>query len=248
MAQRAGTEAAPAGGGGSNELTQEQFLEAARKLADWNAKKAEVNAGRNGYRKQLKAQGVELGKLDTILKMAEWDRQEVRDHFAILDRYAIWMGLPVGAQAELFGADDHEKRAREWHGAGMTARRAGKTKAAPQQVGEKYLPFWDAGYMLKEFVWEGSAAPAGKVEPDGGKAPAAPAASGKPGAAAGKRSAGRAKKVAGMISPPPVVSGGDTVAAAGDEAGAGAGDTVQAAGGDDRPADDGFGKTGFAVH
>src|SRR5690606_25481991 len=82
-------------------VTQGTFLEAVREVAKVNAEMRALNERRKGIRKKWKSEGIELGILDATIKMAEWDRAEVRAHFDNARRYAEWLGLPVGVQADL---------------------------------------------------------------------------------------------------------------------------------------------------
>lgn len=53
-------------------------------------------------RKQARGDGVDLGKLDQMIKMSTWDPEEIRSHFETLQRYAAWMKMPIGTQLDLF--------------------------------------------------------------------------------------------------------------------------------------------------
>lgn len=193
MVKRVGDE-----GDGANALTESVFLDCVRQGSEWDRKMKEVRDGRSAFRKQAKSKGVELGAMDRAMKMADWQRQEVRDHFDRERQYAEWLGLPIGTQGEIFaGMTDPQRRAQEWHAAGRTARKANKSGAPPEGCTEKYIPFWDRGYKLQEFVWDDETEKAAAVKPA--------AAAGK-GASASR--AGRAKKVAGAISPPPATHTG----------------------------------------
>lgn len=228
-------------------VTKEVFLSAAKDLAQLNAEADAIRQRRNTARKQFKANGIELGKLDATLKMAEWERQEVRDHFDTARTYAEWMNLPVGAQKDLWaGMDSEEIIASEWHADGWAKRLAGKPNTPPENCGVVNRPFWDNGYMLKPFVWdrEGVAAakaantpkPAGNGGEGGGKPKAAakaPAATGKP------RGRPAAKKVAGMISPPPATHTKPDLKVV---------DGTPKPDDGPMPQQDPFGKTGFGVH
>lgn len=233
MAPKVGDSARePGTGGGANALTQDVFLACVAESAKIEKAGDEYRAARKAFRKAAKAKGVELGRMDLVVKMAEWERQEVRDYFDQTTQYAMWMGLPPGSQGELFASmDDAERTAFEWHGAGLTARRAGKDSIPPKECKERWVPFFDEGYKLKPFVWDREGVAAEKA--------AAP-----PKAAAGKgRSAARASKVAGAITPPPATHTKETPAASGNVVAIGA--KKDAAAGDGMPSSDGFGETGF---
>lgn len=267
MAQRAGTEAPGAAEArtGANAVTQDIFLEACRGQAEWDRKVSEIRAGRDAFRKQKKSQGIVLGLLDSTLRKSDWERKEVQDHYATERQYAEWLGLPVGTQPDMFeGKDDDEIRARHWHAAGVTAQRSGKPRVLPGDVGPKFGPMWDRGYDGEPFVWEIVKASLDKAAAATQAGKPAGKTSGKPGAAAGKRQpSARAKKVAGLITPPPATHTGDDKPKGGKtgpvlvtsqsgvetvESSLTGGETLQAGGDDRGPAEDGFGKTGFGLH
>lgn len=128
-------------------VTNETFLEAVREVARVNAEMRALNERRKGIRKKWKAEGIELGILDATIKMAEWDRSEVRAHFDTARRYAEWLGLPVGAQPDLFakmGEDDIQKK--EWAALGRVASRLGKAARPPEECPPEYQQDWLRGF------------------------------------------------------------------------------------------------------
>ena len=144
-------------------VTEEVFLKAAAEMAALSAERKEINERISARRKQFKANGIELGKMDLVLKMAEWDRGEIREHFDTEIRYARWMNLPIGTQPGLFeGLGDDEIQAREWYDTGLSHRRAGKPRSLPDHCPEAWIQFYDRGYAGKDFIWNR----------DGGQAPA----------------------------------------------------------------------------
>lgn len=186
MAIRAGSEDGPPKAGRKKatpdhaNVTPEAFREAVKIMAAANAALAEANEARKGVRKRIKAMGIELGDMDAIVRMSEWERPEVREVFERRQKYAEWIGLPVGTQADLFaGMSDEEIQAREWHAAGRTAFLSAKERLIPENVPEEFEAHWTAGYDGKEVPAIG-AAPAPKPEPEV--------------AAAGQKKRGRPKK------------------------------------------------------
>ncbi len=198
MAKKAGSDdGAPmiAGEAIPNTLTREQFLEACREQAKLNAERKALNEKISSKRKTFKSWGVELGLMDATLKMAEWDRGEVREHFDRAREYAQWINLPVGTQADMFaGKSDDDVQRQEWYQTGVTARLAGKPRVAPGDCPEQYLLAWDAGYDDKPITQAGAGAP-------GGSGAGKKASNKKP---RGEPKPGR--KVKGAIETPPVES------------------------------------------
>lgn len=92
------------GGPGHNNPPNEEakFLVHMRKIIAANADMAGARAERQRIRKLAKADGIELKKLDAVITMLDWAPGEVREHFGVLNRYALFAGLPIGAQADLF--------------------------------------------------------------------------------------------------------------------------------------------------
>lgn len=158
MARKAGSDGDPhAPPPTPSNLTDEAFLAACKLQAQLNAERKSLNEKISSARKQMKANGVELGLMDATLKMAEWDRGEVRTHFDRARQYATWLGLPVGTQADMFsGLSDDEVQKREWYATGRTAALAGKPRVAPDECPDAYLPAWDAGYDGKDMKTVGS--------------------------------------------------------------------------------------------
>ena len=131
----------------SGNVTSGTFLEAVREIAKVNAEMKALNARRNGIRKKWKSEGLELGLLDAALKMAEWDRAEVRSHFDTGRRYAEWLGLPIGAQTDMFkNASDDAILKAEWFGLGRVASRLGKAGKAPDECPPEYQQAFMAGF------------------------------------------------------------------------------------------------------
>lgn len=148
-------------------MTQDAFLAGVRRLAAANDKCKLANENRRNVRIDLKSEGFELGLLDEAIKMADWDRQEVREKFDLRRRYAAWLGLPVGTQAEMFeGKDDDEILTADWTAAGRTAALSGKparpTKDCPPQYHEAFM----AGFAEAADADFEAAAPADPIDPD----------------------------------------------------------------------------------
>lgn len=150
--------AQPVGGN----ITRETFLEAQAEITEaTNAVKA-ANERRKATRKKWKANGIELGVLDAVVKMAEWDRSEVRANFDNRRRYAEFMGLPYGTQPGLFeGMSEDERGSSEWYASGKTAKLAGFAREAPDTCPDRFQTSFLHGYDGKP---EPRAKPAPAVE------------------------------------------------------------------------------------
>jgi len=145
-----GAKAAPDPDRSAN-VSQDTFLESVQELAGINAKMKACNEERKRIRKTIKARGLELGVLDATLKMAEWDRDEVRANFDNRRKYAEWLGLPIGVQAELFeGMKAEEKAFAEWQAKGKTSRLAGKPAQPPEDCPETYQLAWTRGWKIAD--------------------------------------------------------------------------------------------------
>lgn len=129
-------------------VTQATFLEAVKEISSINAKVRALNEDRKAIRKKWKAIGLELGLLDATIKMAEWDRPEVRTHFDLSRRYAEWLGLPLGTQQDLFaGMGDDEVQKREWFALGQVASRLGQAQGKPpEECPPEYHQAWLKGF------------------------------------------------------------------------------------------------------
>lgn len=137
-------------------VTNASFLEAVREIAKINGEARAVNERRKAIRKKWKAEGIELGILDATLKMAEWDRSEVRAHFDNARKYADWLGLPIGTQANLFeGVGEDEVQKREWRALGQVASRLGKPGKPPEECPPEYHQSWLGGFNDEdEAAWD----------------------------------------------------------------------------------------------
>ena len=129
-------------------VTRETFLEA---MNDINEAKQKLDAAREEWkrrRKRWKAEGVVLGKLDMVVKMTEWGREEVRSDFETGKRYAEWMGLPTGYQASLFeDMTDEEISVYEWEKRGYTAGLKGADPIPPEECPVEHHTHWLKGRM-----------------------------------------------------------------------------------------------------
>lgn len=128
-------------------VTQATFLEALKELNEINAKARSINEERKKIRKKWKANGIELGQLDATIKMAEWDRAEVRAHFDTSRKYAEWLGLPIGVQGDLFtGQPDDKVQKHEWFKLGQVSSRMGHAARPPEECPPEYVSAWMAGF------------------------------------------------------------------------------------------------------
>lgn len=126
-------------------------------VADMVALKAEQTAVADkikARRKLVKAQhpDILLTELDRVIKMSTWSHDEIRDSFDRSSRYARFLGMPVGAQAELFEElPDHEATREKWGQRGYTDGLAGRgvpevpPKECPPDAHQRYGARWLEG-------------------------------------------------------------------------------------------------------
>lgn len=127
-------------------VTRDTFLECVREIAAINAEMKALNERRKSIRKKWKSNGIELGVADATIKMAEWDRSEVREHFDTARRYADWLGLPIGAQPDLFAKGDDAVQRKEWYAMGRVASNLGRPAKAPEECPPEYQQAFMAGF------------------------------------------------------------------------------------------------------
>lgn len=145
MAKQLGKEGKPAkaekakeAAASAGNVTRETFRESVNELVEANRVLKAATETRKRVRKVIKARGIELGHLDAVVRMADWDREEVRQAFEYRRQYAEWLGLPIGSQADLFkGMSDAERLAAEWEARGATDFYAAKTGQAPEDCPEE---------------------------------------------------------------------------------------------------------------
>jgi hypothetical protein len=123
---------------GHNTLTDDVFLGFVNEFAAIDAKMDEIKGLRRSARKRAKAAGIELGQLDAVVRMADWSMEEVRSYFGTQTQYAIWMGLPLGTQADLFAKEnaepvDEPHGAEYWQSKGYGAGIRGQAKTPPDE-------------------------------------------------------------------------------------------------------------------
>lgn len=106
MAKSVDSESAP----GSNQPTEAEFRSAINILAKIEEDLDVVKARKKKARKEIKAMGFNLTDLDATMRMMDWGRDEVQDHFERRARYARWVKLPVGAQSSMFGDDNDDEK------------------------------------------------------------------------------------------------------------------------------------------
>jgi hypothetical protein len=120
-------EALKAAGIGDNGPDEACFLKHVRACVLADEKLAEAKSARSKIRKLAKADGIELKVADAVITMGQWEPGEIREHFATRARYAIWMGLPIGTQTDLFdGVPEAATPDLDWKAKGYTAAVTGK--------------------------------------------------------------------------------------------------------------------------
>lgn len=120
-------------------VTPETFLQAVREVSAINAKVAAMNEERKGIRKKWKANGIELGHMDAIMKMADWDPADVAEAFRLRKEYATFLGLQTFSQKDMFAnASDDEVSKAEWRSRGIVASRMGRPAVIPDDCPPDY--------------------------------------------------------------------------------------------------------------
>ena len=118
----------------ASNLTHDTFLQAVSEITEIAEEKAAVHERWKRCRKKWKAEGVELGQLDAALKMTDWGRNEVREHFDTAKRYAQWLNLPIGSQPDLFeGKSEEQVSEDEWFARGVTEGLKGGAAEPPDE-------------------------------------------------------------------------------------------------------------------
>lgn len=177
MAKKAGSEdprmsptgtPAAATPGDNAVVTEGSFLQAVKEITAATLLVKEQNERRKTLRKKWKASGISLGALDAVVRLAEWDRGEIREHFSVERQYAGWLGLPVeGRQANLFkDLSDDQIQAKEWHARGRTASRTGKAGRPPEECPPEFHQDFMRGFNDEdEGAWADSEKPDEKEQP-----------------------------------------------------------------------------------
>jgi hypothetical protein len=123
----------------SNQPSDDQVRTYVNGMIELIVEREELNAKIGGFRKLAKLQGIELKRADNIIKMLDWEPDEIKAAFAADRRYAELMGLPVGTQLDLFdgsadtAADVKEKM--KWRARGRMLGLAGKGDASEAPEG-----------------------------------------------------------------------------------------------------------------
>lgn len=145
-------EAVKAAGIGDNGPDEATFLGHVRACIAADEALANAKSARSAVRKRAKADGIELKQLDAVVTMSDWSPAEVRDHFATRQRYALWLGLPLGTQVDLFeNVPEAAKPALDWRAMGYVAATTGKGahgKApdnCPADCVQEWLTGWHEG-------------------------------------------------------------------------------------------------------
>jgi hypothetical protein len=112
------------------ELTKEKFKEVLASLIEANQKREEVMSGRKRVRKKAKV-SVELMQIDLVIKMMDWEPQEIREYITRLLLYMEFADLlgrrTENTQVELFPAKEPTEQAKEdWELRGYLAATLGK--------------------------------------------------------------------------------------------------------------------------
>ena len=164
---------------GSNAPGRAQFEAAIREiiLARQKAETAQAHL-RNAF-KRADAMGFDTKQIKEVLKMRDRDPVELEQDMAVRKQYAIWMGLPLGAQLEMFteketgeaakaaeadGLSDEDRHAKEMFEAEQRGYYAGRRgdklpDGNPFQAGTEAFTEFERGY------WRGQEAIAMEMAP-----------------------------------------------------------------------------------
>lgn len=150
MARRAGGE--DEGDNGPAILSDDEVAGWLRRLLEARAVLAAAKAVHDEVRAKARGEGIKLRQMDQIMKMMDWETDEVRDHFATSVRYAKLAALPIGHQFDLFdeAAEDpiptlvRDKQLA--HDAGYRAGLSGKPGTPPEEIAGEFIQDWQAGW------------------------------------------------------------------------------------------------------
>jgi len=136
---------------GSNQLTGDQLRAFVRMMSEADQECKAANEKRKKLRKELKAAGVQLGDFDAMMRMMDWQREEVAETFDRRLQYAQWLNLPIGTQGRLAYEEDTtgtETSEDIAFSKGYQAGIIGGVKKAPEEHldnSQKWLEGYDAG-------------------------------------------------------------------------------------------------------
>jgi len=152
MAKALTADPAPTGHNVSEEAVVRTYVADMVKL---QAEKQAITDKIKTRRKLAKAQGVDaLQELDRVIKMSTWSPDEVRDSFQRTERYARFLGLPIGSQASLFDDErvpELERTREKWGDRGFTDGVMGRgkpeepPKECPPDARQRYGERWEEG-------------------------------------------------------------------------------------------------------
>lgn len=94
----------------SNQPDGPQFRAAINLLTEIEQELDIVKARKKKARKEVKAMGFNLGDLDAVVRMMDWSRDEVKEHFDRKAQYAAWVKLPIGSQGNMFGEESEPEK------------------------------------------------------------------------------------------------------------------------------------------
>ena len=135
---------------GSNQASEAEFRTAINILAKIEEEGDLYRSRKKRARKEIKAMGFNLGDLDATMKMMDWGRDEVKEHFERRAIYARWVKLPIGSQGDLLAGPDAKEENPETAGDLVFAKayQAGIQGKSPE-CPEEYLDHnqdWSKGW------------------------------------------------------------------------------------------------------
>jgi ribosome modulation factor len=90
----------------SNVISPERFLSLYRDIKDTKRHKEEAAAAHKAAKDRAKSEGVDLNSLKIVEHLTTLDDAEAELRMRETLRYAAWLGLEVGTQADMFGEGD----------------------------------------------------------------------------------------------------------------------------------------------
>lgn len=139
-------------------MTASKYLTAVKEITAAREVVAVANEAMKKTRKKWKANGIELGVLDSMVKMTLWGRGEIRDFFEVQAQYATWLGLPIERPRDMYkGMSDDQIQRAEFRAAGKTAALAGLPAKPPEEVPEEFHQEWLGGFHeADDAAWDES--------------------------------------------------------------------------------------------
>jgi hypothetical protein len=139
------------------------FLKHYREIRDLKDAHQEAGAAVARAKKAAKNAGIDLDALRLLEKLADLDPDEAELRLAHLRNYAAWVGLPIGAQLDMFGkapvaeVPPEEVEKQREHDAKTAGQAAGKSgderQTNPHVPGDAQHVAWDKAWLKGHKAW-----------------------------------------------------------------------------------------------